>query len=423
MARQSATWRMAQPRLGATMGTAMNTIITHDAGSPRDQISPFWQAETPLSYIGWGKTTQLGYGLGLAMGAKLAAPDKLCINVWGDAAIGFTGMDFETAVRERIPILSILLNNFCIAVPSNEGRCSQCHPSYGWKDDSFDLTSEENVDCLVCHDTTGLYSREALRTPGKRRPKLEKFAQQVGPTSRRSCGTCHFAGGGAKAVKHGDIDPTLVHPDYFVDVHMDAEGLNFSCSTCHTSDQHEVRGSRYSPAAADEAEIGVPGTEARERATCRACHGSTPHPSNAKLNDHTDRIACQTCHIPFMAFKAGTKLTWDWSQAGQDLPITDAHQYLKIKGRFTWVKGAEPEYAWYNGTGVLLYVSGMMVAAPKMNKSIANVNSTRVRRSGMLQMFLKAWIMTDRSPPWRLWPPVAAISSEVFRSPWPARER
>jgi thiamine pyrophosphate-dependent acetolactate synthase large subunit-like protein len=93
-----------------------NTIITHDAGSPRDQLSPFWRPITPLSYLGWGKTTQLGYGLGLAMGAKLAKPDKLCVNVWGDAAIGFTGMDFETAVRERIPILSILLNNFSMAI-------------------------------------------------------------------------------------------------------------------------------------------------------------------------------------------------------------------------------------------------------------------------------------------------------------------
>jgi len=93
-----------------------NTIITHDAGSPRDQLTPYWKSTAPLSYIGWGKTTQLGYGLGLAMGAKVACPDKLCINVWGDAAIGFTGMDFETAVRERLPILSILLNNSAMAI-------------------------------------------------------------------------------------------------------------------------------------------------------------------------------------------------------------------------------------------------------------------------------------------------------------------
>ncbi|MBI2469390.1 MAG: thiamine pyrophosphate-requiring protein [Candidatus Rokubacteria bacterium] len=93
-----------------------HTVITHDAGSPRDQLSPFWETVAPLTYIGWGKTTQLGYGLGLAMGAKLAEPGKLCVNVWGDAAIGFTGMDFETAVRERIPILSVLFNNFSMAI-------------------------------------------------------------------------------------------------------------------------------------------------------------------------------------------------------------------------------------------------------------------------------------------------------------------
>jgi thiamine pyrophosphate-dependent acetolactate synthase large subunit-like protein len=102
-----------------------NTVITHDAGSPRDQLSPFWQATAPLSYLGWGKTTQLGYGLGLAMGAKLAQPNKLCINIWGDAAIGFTGMDFETCVRERIPILSILFNNFSMAMETHIMKRSQ----------------------------------------------------------------------------------------------------------------------------------------------------------------------------------------------------------------------------------------------------------------------------------------------------------
>jgi len=93
-----------------------NTIITHDAGSPRDQLVPFWKCVIPHSYIGWGKSTQLGYGLGLAMGAKLACPDRLCINVWGDAAIGFTGTDLETAARDKIPILSILLNNEAMAI-------------------------------------------------------------------------------------------------------------------------------------------------------------------------------------------------------------------------------------------------------------------------------------------------------------------
>ncbi len=107
--------RDLQATLDETVGMDQ-VVATHDAGSPRDQMSPFWNATTPLSYIGWGKTTQLGYGLGLAMGAKIAAPEKTCLNVWGDAAIGMTGMDFETAVRENIPILSVLLNNFSMAI-------------------------------------------------------------------------------------------------------------------------------------------------------------------------------------------------------------------------------------------------------------------------------------------------------------------
>ncbi len=90
-------------------------IVTHDSGSPRNQITPFWESIEPLSYLGWGKSTQLGYGFGLIIGAKLARPDKLCVNFFGDAAIGHTGMDFETCVRERIPTLSVLSNNFSMA--------------------------------------------------------------------------------------------------------------------------------------------------------------------------------------------------------------------------------------------------------------------------------------------------------------------
>jgi acetolactate synthase-1/2/3 large subunit len=88
-----------------------NTIATHDAGYPRDRMCPFWTTDTPNTYIGWGKSTQLGYGLGLALGAKMAAPEKLVINVMGDAAFGMAGLDIETAVRSEIPILTVVLNN------------------------------------------------------------------------------------------------------------------------------------------------------------------------------------------------------------------------------------------------------------------------------------------------------------------------
>ena len=120
-----------------------NTIITHDAGSPRDELSPFWNPIAPLSYIGWGKSTQLGYGLGLAMGAKVANPDKLCINFWGDAAIGMTGMDFETCVRTKIPILSILSNNFAMATEDDDMVLSR--QKYGTTDISGNYAEFANA--------------------------------------------------------------------------------------------------------------------------------------------------------------------------------------------------------------------------------------------------------------------------------------
>ncbi len=87
------------------------TVVTHDAGNPRDQLVPFYETLVPHGYLGWGKTTQLGTGLGLAMGARLARPEWLAVNVMGDAAFGMVGLDFETAVRADLPILTIVLNN------------------------------------------------------------------------------------------------------------------------------------------------------------------------------------------------------------------------------------------------------------------------------------------------------------------------
>ena len=92
-----------------------DAIVTHDSGSPRDQMLPFYRASVPRSYLGWGKSHGLGTGLGLALGAKLAAPDKLAVHWMGDAAFGMVGTDFETAVRSGLPILAIVSNNATMA--------------------------------------------------------------------------------------------------------------------------------------------------------------------------------------------------------------------------------------------------------------------------------------------------------------------
>ena len=107
-------------------------IVTHDSGSPRDQLMPFYQAGGPRTYIGWGKSHGLGTGLGLNMGAKLADPDKFCVNFMGDAAFGMTGLDFETAARSGIPTLTIVLNNSTMAIETS--AMARSHELYNTRD-------------------------------------------------------------------------------------------------------------------------------------------------------------------------------------------------------------------------------------------------------------------------------------------------
>ncbi|MBT3768093.1 MAG: tetrathionate reductase family octaheme c-type cytochrome [Rhodospirillaceae bacterium] len=248
-----------------------------------------------------------------------------------------------------------VVNNFCISTASNISACSSCHIGYGWKDDTFNFAAEENVDCLVCHDSTGAYHKD----PKRPKPNLRKIARNVAKTSRATCGACHFKGGGGAAVKHGDLDPSLIEPDMFVDVHMDADGLNFTCATCHQSDQHAVSGSRYNPTASDTKGVNVPGRSGGVRTSCRSCHSDRPHMTKDKLNDHTAKIACQTCHIPrYSRGYFASKEWWDWSTAGQtkpdNTPISkvDAkgHEvYNSKKGDFRWEDNVVPRYVWFNG--------------------------------------------------------------------------
>ena len=270
----------------------------------------------------------------------------------------------------------VIINSFCGAIETNYARCTSCHIGYGWKDNSFDFTAENNVDCLVCHDTTGTYQkfptdaghpayRDKPFPPNSQHiwkaPDLSFVAQHVGKTSRDTCGACHFFGGGGDGIKHGDLDSSMTNPPRAVDVHMAKDGLNFSCGTCHEKAGHDVSGSRYTTQAKDEQGIDIPGRDDNNRTTCESCHGLKPHAVSLsnKLNDHVAKVACETCHIPIVA-KGGkpTKVWWDWSTGGRMTPdgkeITTKNDqgyvtYTTKKGSFEWRENLIPEYAWYAG--------------------------------------------------------------------------
>ena len=249
-----------------------------------------------------------------------------------------------------------LVNNFCIStIGGNTASCARCHAGYGYKDKTFDFTRAENVDCLVCHDTTGDYEKENEGLPNPAVP-LADVAQKVGRPSLRNCGVCHFFGGGADATKHGDLDDTILTAPRTEDVHMSKQGAGMYCVDCHVAPSHQVGGPDY-VIPADRREQPKYAGEETSRMSCTACHSSMPHDSYI-LNRHYQKVACQTCHIPaFARGKLGSNLWWDWSTSGRlkdgkPYKEEDANGfeiYNSMHGEMTWGRNVTPTYVWYNG--------------------------------------------------------------------------
>jgi len=175
---------------------------------------------------------------------------------------------------------------------------------------------------------------------------LTKVAQSVGNPGKFNCGSCHFMSGGGNNVKHGDLEMAQLACDRNVDVHMAANGMDMSCVTCHTAENHQVKGRLYSVSSTNS-----------NRATCEQCHTNTPH-FDEMLNRHTAKVSCQACHIPTYAKVNPTKMSWKWSDAGElrdgepydEFNSDSTQEYLSIKGTFTWAKNVKPDYIWFNGT-------------------------------------------------------------------------
>ncbi len=248
---------------------------------------------------------------------------------WESEPVMLPGRDEPVTIGKKNQI-----NNFCIGVQSNWTGCTRCHAGYGWEDAAFDFSVEENVDCLVCHEQTGGYVKSNSGLPAEG-VDLVAAAQSVATPTRLNCGGCHFNGGGGNAVKHGDLDSSLFFPTENVDVHMGR--FDFQCVDCHQTENHQVKGHA----------ISVSADTSANALACTDCHGGAIH-DDARINAHLDAVACQTCHVPQGAIRDATKMDWDWSTAGQDLP-EDPHVYLKIKGSFVYEKGFTPDYAWFNG--------------------------------------------------------------------------
>ena len=255
-----------------------------------------------------------------------------------------------------------ILNNFCIGVPSNEGRCTQCHAGYGWADSTFDFEDPENIDCLVCHDQTGDYAK-APTTAGLPADTvdLQAVAKSVALNSGKptidNCIFCHANAGGGDNVKHGDLAMSLANTTSEYDVHMGTDGGDLECVDCHAV-QRDLDGNLLSHGIG-----GMPyhSVDEGEMRGCGDCHGSAANihaglPVAVTVESHPT-LACQVCHIPAIARQRSTKTEWYWDTAGElrDPILPDPNDptrpsFDRKKGDFVWAFDVRPTLRRFNGT-------------------------------------------------------------------------
>ena len=281
---------------------------------------------------------------------------------WEGTSVNIEG--YETGSHGK----NDLLNNFCIAIPSNEGRCTQCHIGVGYQDNTFDFGDADNMDCIICHDTTGVYGKHPTTGGGGGQPALnnpsewpagftaltqeqwQDIGSNVGTPGRKNCGFCHYKAGGGNNVKHGDLAVNLNNTTREFDVHMGTDGGDFSCQQCHQAD--DVHGIGGMP---------IHHVNEGDMQGCDDCHspdGSAGAPDHSamsgSLSMHVGLLACQTCHIPAIGRHTKTKVWWDWSTAGETKPDEfDADGYItytKKKGNFRWEWDVRPALRRFDGT-------------------------------------------------------------------------
>ena len=273
---------------------------------------------------------------------------------WKGVATNITGFEGESYGKHD------LLNNFCVAVPTNEGRCAECHAGYGYDDKNFDFADMKNVDCLVCHDQTGTYVK-GKKTGGLPDPDVDlaavarSVADNGGVPTIKNCIHCHANAGGGNNVKHGDIAMSLLDTTREFDVHMGTDGGNLDCVACHKvkKDANEN--------VVDHGIGGMPYHSVDEGVmqTCEGCHGDAAS-RHAGLTVEPiiashPQLACQLCHIPTFARNEPTKTAWFWETAGDldRVPITDPEtgkpDYDKMKGDFEWANDVRPTLRYFDG--------------------------------------------------------------------------
>ncbi|MGI5849534.1 MAG: biosynthetic-type acetolactate synthase large subunit [Christensenellales bacterium] len=95
--------------IGENLGE--DTIITTDVGQHQMWTAQYYPFKKGNTFITSGGLGTMGYGLGAAIGAQTARPEKRVLHITGDGSFRMNLVEMMTAVRYKLPIISILLDN------------------------------------------------------------------------------------------------------------------------------------------------------------------------------------------------------------------------------------------------------------------------------------------------------------------------